>query len=886
MTLICISSYRKNIRGSPHFRALENKLFCASHKPPTYYMKKHLLTLTAMLLFGYGFAQNNLHRMIVNDRGLSNHFTALSPSQRVSFDAAQLNTMLGLNANSDLVLMNAEADQIGEVHYRYYQTYFGKPVEHSMFIVHTNDGMIRGMSGSIVMEFDQQNASDKSAQLSEKDAVETAISFVQAEKYMWQDDAMEQRLKNQTSDKHATYYPTAQLVWYNSGEEIDPAGLLLAWKVNVYAQQPLSRADIFVDAQTGKILGTADRLYHSDATGTAATAYSGTQTIHSDLNGSNYRLRDYTKGNGVITLKSSGSDYSSSSANWTLTGQDKYALDAHYGVSATYSYYLTNFNRNSLNNAGIALYSYVNDPSQSYNAGWDGSEMLFGNLGSGGAGITAIDVCGHELTHGVTQYTCDLNYSYQSGAMNESMSDIMGKSVQFWAKPSDINWLLSNDMNWGIRNMANPNAYSDPDTYLGTYWTSSSADNGGVHTNSGVGNFMFYLLVTGGSGTNDIGNAYTVSGIGLAAADQIIYRTQAVYLTPTSQYADWRTACINAATDLYGSTSNEVTQVKNAWYAVGIGTAGGTSCGIPSGLNVTGITNTTATLNWTAVSGASSYNVHYRQVGTSTWTSTTATTVTKAIAALTAATQYEFQVQTVCSGGATSSYSGSVNFTTTNVSACTESLEPNNTKTTGAPVTVNTDLKSQISTSTDIDWFSFSNSSTAKNIKVTLTTLPANYNITLYDPNGTSVATSKKGGTNDETMIYNTSVVGTYLVKVYGASGAFNTTQCYTLHVYTSNTAFRIGAEDGLVAGDDVTTFTIYPNPASGQLYLQYEGAAETDAGIRIVNMLGQTISVREQHVAPGEIVNLDISSLSNGKYLIGIYGNNQQTVKTFEVIK
>ena len=80
--------------------------------------------------------------------------------------------------------------------------------------------------------------------------------------------------------------------------------------------------------------------------------------------------------------------------------------------------------------------------------------------------------------------------------MNESMSDIMGKSVQFWSKPSDVNWLMSNDMNWIIRDMSNPNSRSQPDTYKGTYWYTGTADNGGVHTNSGVGNFMFYLLVT------------------------------------------------------------------------------------------------------------------------------------------------------------------------------------------------------------------------------------------------------------------------------------------------------------------------------------------------------------------------------------------------------
>lgn len=839
-----------------------------------------------LAMFTGSFAQNTVRDLVVNDHGLSNHFTTLQPAQQVSYDAVALHSTLGLNQNSDLVLMSAEPDQIGYVHYRYYQTYLGTPIENTMYIVHTKDAMITGMSGSIVMDFDEQMSSRAARQLQDTKAIQIAVESVNAQKYMWQDPVMEQRLKNQLGDINASYYPTASLVWYNNGDEIDPSSLRLAYKVDVYAEQPVSRAYIFVDAQNGNILGTADRLCHSDATGTAATAYSGTQTIHSDLSGSNYRLRDYTKGNGIITLKSSGSDYSSSSPNWTLTGQDKYALDAHYGVAATYSFYLANFNRNSLNNAGIALYSYVNDPSQLNNAGWDGAEMVFGNVGSGGPGITAIDVCGHELTHGVTQYTSKLNYSNQSGAMNESMSDIMGKSVQFYTKPNDISWLLSNDMNWSIRDMSNPNAFNQPDTYLGSHWTTTSADNGGVHTNSGVGNFMFYLLVTGGSGTNDIGNSYTVSGIGLSEADQIIYRTETVYLVSNSQYADWRTACINAATDLYGSTSNEVTQVQNAWYAVGIGTAGGSGgCGTPGGLSATSITNTTATLNWSAVTSATSYNVHYRPVGTTTWTNATSTTTSTGVSGLTLGTQYEFQVQTVCTSG-TSAYSNSVNFTTTGGAVCSENLEPNNTKSTAVGITTNIDIKSQISTSSDIDWLSFANTSSAKNIKVTLTTVPADYDIQLYNPSGTKVKTSENSGTNNETIIYNTSTVGTYKLKIYGWNGAHSNTQCYTLHVYTSSSSFRLDGMDEMVSSDEQSLITLYPNPASNQLTLQYDGTEEMDATIRIINMLGQVVDASVQHVSPGENVQLDISRFTNGKYLVGFSGNNQQTVKMIEVIK
>jgi hypothetical protein len=295
--------------------------------------------------------------------------------------------------------------------------------------------------------------------------------------------------------------------------------------------------------------------------------------------------------------------------------------------------------------------------------------MNYGTRSTGAnGGVTGIDVTGHELTHGVTQSESGLNYSKEPGAMNESMSDIFGKSVQFWSKPSDINWKLSNDMNWIIRDMSNPNAEGQPDTYKGTDWTTSSADNYGVHTNSGVGNFMFYLLVTGGSGTNDNGAAYSVSGIGLSEADQILYRTNTTYLVPTSQYADWRTACINAATDLYGASSNEVIQVENAWYAVGIGTAGsggGGSCNTPTDLTSSSVTNTSATVSWGAATGATSYNLRYKVSTGSTWTTVSNITGTSyGLTSLTASTTYNYQVKSVCSGSTTSAYSSSASFTT------------------------------------------------------------------------------------------------------------------------------------------------------------------------------------------------------------------------------
>src|SRR5690606_1941265 len=141
-----------------------------------------------------------------------------------------------------------------------------------------------------------------------------------------------------------------------------------------------------------------------------------------------------------------------------------------------------------------------------------------------------------------------------------------------YAKGSSADWLFG-DSHYAYRSMANPKAYGQPDTYQGVNWATGTADNGGVHTNSGAVNYWFYLLAQGGSGTNDHSYSYSVSGIGLAKAAAIAYRTLTLYLTPTSQYANACSYSILAATDLYGASSAEVASVRNAWKAVGVSEA-------------------------------------------------------------------------------------------------------------------------------------------------------------------------------------------------------------------------------------------------------------------------------------------------------------------------
>jgi len=225
-------------------------------------------------------------------------------------------------------------------------------------------------------------------------------------------------------------------------------------------------------------------------------------------------------------------DFTDADNNWNNVNanKDQYATDGHWGTEKTYDYYFTKFNRNSVDNAGFALNSYVHTNLVAFgygnniNAFWDGSRMTYGDGGTSGSTtytpLTALDVCGHEITHGVTERTSNLVYSKESGAMNEGFSDIFGTAIEFYAKGTGGNWMIGENIGAAFRNMANPNQFSQPDTYGGTFWVNTTSctptnnnDQCGVHTNSGVLNFWFYLLSQGGSGTNDIGSAYTVTGI-------------------------------------------------------------------------------------------------------------------------------------------------------------------------------------------------------------------------------------------------------------------------------------------------------------------------------------------------------------------------------------
>jgi len=252
--------------------------------------------------------------------------------------------------------------------------------------------------------------------------------------------------------------------------------------------------------------------------------------------------------------------------------------DAHDFAGHTYDFYDTFFNRDSLNDSGMTLTSTVHYDSNYNNAFWNGSQMVYGD-GDGSTFICLsrdLDVVGHELTHGVTDFTADLVYSYESGALNEATSDIMAAAIEAWIE-GGVNantWKIGEDIYTpgtagdALRYMDNPTADGQsydyyPERYTGT------ADNGGVHLNSGIANLFFYLLSEGG--THPRGKTSTVvSGVGINDAAAIWYRALTVYMGPNTTFAEAREFTTQAAEDLFGAGSNHATQVGNGWTAVGV----------------------------------------------------------------------------------------------------------------------------------------------------------------------------------------------------------------------------------------------------------------------------------------------------------------------------
>ncbi|RAZ81114.1 peptidase M4 family protein [Planococcus halotolerans] len=464
------------------------------------------------------------------------------------------------NPKKNLKQKETEKDSLGMTHVRFSQTINGVPVEGAEVVVHysENDELV-SVNGSHFPGVEEE-AIDTTPSESVMKAVQAAKKAVEAPEQL-------------------EYNPVSELVVYPFDGENH-----LAYKVNVnFLGEKPGNWFVFVNANSGEVIDQYNAIMHADdihqsvGTGvlgdqrkihTTKENQSGQGTVFSLSDESHEGLE------GIYTFDANdGEIMTHHSASW----KDEYlrpGVDAHYNSEQVYEYFHDEHDRNSLDDNGMAIISYVHYGDNYNNAFWNGRQMTYGD----GDGLfmvplsAGLDVAAHEMTHGVISNSANLQYRFQSGALNESFADIFGTLVDAddWEVGEDIMGPdAKEDGRVSLRSLSDPSKYPVNADYVpygngeGKYPSHMdefydlprSLDNGGVHINSSITNHAAYLIG---------------EEIGKEKLGQIFYRTLTVYLTPTSNFSDARKAAIQSAVDLYGEGSAEAAATADGFDSVGI----------------------------------------------------------------------------------------------------------------------------------------------------------------------------------------------------------------------------------------------------------------------------------------------------------------------------
>jgi len=510
--------------------------------------------------------------------------TGAPPADAASRFLADNTAVFGL---TEPVLVRAvETDALGLTHVRVQQTLGGVPVFGGDAVVHLDRaGAVYALSGHLRPA---------------ESAARTAAPALPPDAALASARADVRPAAERPADDLAAWTPDAHLVWLPTAD----GALALAYHVRLYQDQPFpANWNVFVDAATGAVIERWNAIHTvagpaapvADAptvapfldavgammapvTGSGTSHYSGTVSLPIDqVSSTSFRLYDTTRGSGIRTRTANGgttlpgSDITSTTSSFTSTTV-RSGVDAHWGAVQVYDYYLGTHGRNSYNGAGAALNSTVRYSTSYNNAFWNGTYMVYGEgNGSTFSPLVELDICAHELTHAVTERTANLVYNREPGALNEAVSDIFAVMVDrddWWVGDRSYTPGTAGD---ALRYMDTPTRGGQPDHYAnrlypGTCTPTQSNDYCGVHSNSGIPNHAAYLMAAGGTKSG-----VTVAAIGRADTERIWYRALTTYFTTSTTFAGARTGTIQAATDLFGASSAQVTSVSNAWTAVGVG---------------------------------------------------------------------------------------------------------------------------------------------------------------------------------------------------------------------------------------------------------------------------------------------------------------------------
>ncbi|GAQ55254.1 M4 family metallopeptidase [Streptomyces acidiscabies] len=488
---------------------------------------------------------------------------------------------LGINSAQGTSVRDVVVDKDGTQHVRYDRTYRQLPVLGGDFVVHLEpDGAYRNADratrnaialATITPAVPAPEAADKAVNALRAAHLGAGVRQAKAKPQLVVD----------------ALHGAPKLAWKTDAVGLDAQG------------NPVART-VVTDARTGAQIDAWDAI--ETAAGDGQSLYGGTVPLETTLSGTTYQLKDPTRGNtytgdaenktdlcifGICIVRAPATLFTDADNHWgtgTTASRATAAVDAQYGTDVTWDYYKNVHGRNGIGNDGKGSYNRVHYGNGYNNAFWDDSCfcMTYGDGDGTQLGpLVALDVAGHEMSHGVTSKTANLTYSGESGGLNEATSDIFGTLVEFHAANSNDlgDYLIGEKIvrsGFGrdaLRYMDRPSR----DANSADYW-SSSVGGLDVHYSSGVANHFAYLLAEG-SGTKTINgvtynsptsNGSTLTGIGRAKLGAIWYRALTVYMTSSTNYAGARTATLNAARDLYGNGSAEYNAVAATWSAVNV----------------------------------------------------------------------------------------------------------------------------------------------------------------------------------------------------------------------------------------------------------------------------------------------------------------------------
>lgn len=438
-------------------------------------------------------------------------------------------------AEGTFKVKKSKTDEAGVTHTKFDRVIQDIPVVGNEFITHEKAGEVQGVTGT----FSNIVPNAETTEISTADAIKNAVAHT----------GFTGELASE---------PTSKLVYLPKGEEA-----ILSYSVNVvHMGDTPGNWTVYVNAVDGSVVDAINEIEH--VAGSGVGVLGDTKTVETTLTSGVYYLEDRSKpmgGTGYIRTRdyrngtTTAYNMTDSDNVWNTTAQ-RAGVDAHHYAGKVYDYFKNAHGRNSINNAGMTMNSYVHYSSRYNNAFWNGSSMTYGD-GDGTLMIAlsgGLDIVAHELMHGVTDFESNLVYSNQSGALNESWSDAFGAVLDSndWTMGEDI--YTPGTAGDAFRDMQDPTRYNDP-AHMSQY-INTTEDNGGVHSNSGIPNKAFYNLATA-LGSRQV-------------AANIWYKANVDYMTSSTNFSGARSATLQAASVLYGSGSTQYTAVANAWSAVGV----------------------------------------------------------------------------------------------------------------------------------------------------------------------------------------------------------------------------------------------------------------------------------------------------------------------------